>query len=383
MKEADVFIGLSTANIVSPEMLKTMAKNPIVFAMSNPDPEIAYDLALATRNDVIMATGRSDHPNQVNNVLGFPYIFRGALDVRATKINEEMKMAAVRALADLAKESVPEQVNIAYGETKLSFGREYMIPKPFDPRLITEVPLAVAKAAIDSGVATSPITDWDKYRDELADRLGNDNKMVRLLMNRAKTTSQKVVYTEADQINVLKAAQIVYEEGIATPILLGNKKIILELKEELGFHADVEIIDPKTDEEAERREMFAQKFWKSRERRGVTLHDARKMMRDRSYFASMLVLEEHADAMLSGYSRSYRTALKPVLEMIPKVQGVRKISSANLMLTEKLGPMFLAYTAINPDPTTEELANIVRMTSYTVKMFGMEPVAAMISYSNF
>jgi len=383
VKGADVFIGLSTGDILSADMLLSMADNPIVFAMANPNPEIKYDLAIATRNDVIMATGRSDHPNQVNNVLGFPYIFRGALDVRATKINEEMKMAAVRALADLAKESVPEQVNIAYGETKLSFGREYIIPKPFDPRLITEVPLAVAKAAMDSGVATSPITDWDKYRDELADRLGNDNKMVRLLMNRAKTTSQKVVYTEADQINVLKAAQIVYEEGIATPILLGNKKVILELKEELGFHADVEIIDPKTDEEAERREIFAQKFWKSRERHGVTLNDARKMMRDRSYFASMLVLEEQADAMLSGYSRSYRTALKPVLEMIPKIQGVRKISSANLMLTQKRGPVFLADTAINPDPTAEELADIALMTATTVKMFGMEPVTAMISYSNF
>ena len=383
IKGADVFIGLSTGNILSAEMLKSMSDNPIVFAMANPNPEINYDLAIATREDIIMATGRSDHPNQVNNVLGFPYIFRGALDVRSTKINEEMKMAAVRALADLAKESVPEQVNIAYGETKLSFGRDYIIPKPFDPRLIVEVPLAVAQAAIDSGVATAPITDWDKYRDELADRLGNDNKMIRLLMNRAKTTSQKVVYTEADQINVLKAAQIVHEEGIATPILLGNKRVIVELKEELGFDADVEIIDPKSDEEAERREVFAQKIWKSRERRGITLSDARKMMRDRSYFASMLILEDQADAMLSGYSRSYRTSLKPVLEMIPKAQGVKKISSANLMLTQKRGPMFLADTAINPSPTTEELSNIALMTATTVKMFGMQPVTAMVSYGNF
>ncbi len=383
IKGADVFIGLSTGNILSAEMLKSMSDNPIVFAMANPNPEINYDLAIATREDIIMATGRSDHPNQVNNVLGFPYIFRGALDVRSTKINEEMKMAAVRALADLAKESVPEQVNIAYGETKLSFGRDYIIPKPFDPRLIVEVPLAVAQAAIDSGVATAPITDWDKYRDELADRLGNDNKMIRLLMNRAKTTSQKVVYTEADQINVLKAAQIVHEEGIATPILLGNKRVIVELKEELGFDADVEIIDPKSDEEAERREVFAQKIWKSRERHGITLSDARKMMRDRSYFASMLILEDQADAMLSGYSRSYRTSLKPVLEMIPKAQGVKKISSANLMLTQKRGPMFLADTAINPSPTTEELSSIALMTATTVKMFGMQPVTAMVSYGNF
>ncbi len=383
IKGADVFIGLSTGNILSAEMLKSMSDNPIVFAMANPNPEINYDLAIATREDIIMATGRSDHPNQVNNVLGFPYIFRGALDVRSTKINEEMKMAAVRALADLAKESVPEQVNIAYGETKLSFGRDYIIPKPFDPRLIVEVPLAVAQAAIDSGVATAPITDWDKYRDELADRLGNDNKMIRLLMNRAKTTSQRVVYTEADQINVLKAAQIVHEEGIATPILLGNKRVIVELKEELGFDADVEIIDPKSDAEEERREVFAQKIWKSRERRGITLSDARKMMRDRSYFASMLILEDQADAMLSGYSRSYRTSLKPVLEMIPKAQGVKKISSANLMLTQKRGPMFLADTAINPNPTTEELSNIALMTATTVKMFGMQPVTAMVSYGNF
>lgn len=383
MKGADVFLGLSAPNVITPEMLLTMNDNPVVFAMANPVPEIDYELAMETRDDIIMATGRSDKPNQVNNVLGFPFIFRGALDVRATKINEEMKLAAVYALANLAKETVPEQVNIAYGEKKLIFGKDYILPKPFDPRLITEVPPAVAKAAMESGVAQSPINDWEKYKDELADRLGNDTKMIRLLMNRAKTTSQKVVYTEADQINVLKAAQIVHEEGIAIPILLGNKKVILELKDELGFHADIEIIDPKSEEENERRELFAQKFWKSRERRGVTLNDARKMMRDRSYFASMLVLENQADAMLSGYSRSYGTSLKPVLEMIPKSQGVEKISSANLMLTQRRGPIFLADTAINPSPSSEELANIALMTATTVKMFGMNPVTAMISYGNF
>ncbi len=382
MQGADMFLGLSAPNIVTPEMLLSMNENPIVFAMANPNPEINYDLAIETRTDIIMATGRSDKPNQVNNVLGFPFIFRGALDVRATKINEEMKMAAVYALAQLAKETVPEQVNIAYGEKRLVFGRDYILPKPFDPRLITEIPPAVAKAAIESGVALEPITDWGKYRDELAERLGNDNKLVRLLINRAKTDPQRVVYTEADQLNVLKVAQIVYEEGMAIPILLGNKETILELKAEIGFDADVPIIDPKTKEEAERRERFAQKFWQNRERRGVTLLDAQKMMRDRSYFASMLVLEGEADAMLSGYSRSYPTALKPVLQMIPKAQGVSKVSTTNLMMTRR-GPMFLADTAVNPDPTAEELAHIAVMTSTTVKMFGLDPVIAMVSYGNF
>ncbi len=382
MQGADMFLGLSAPNIVTPEMLLSMNENPIVFAMANPNPEINYDLAIETRTDIIMATGRSDKPNQVNNVLGFPFIFRGALDVRATKINEEMKMAAVYALAQLAKETVPEQVNIAYGEKRLVFGRDYILPKPFDPRLITEIPPAVAKAAIESGVALEPITDWGKYRDELAERLGSDNKLVRLLINRAKTDPQRVVYTEADQLNVLKVAQIVYEEGMAIPILLGNKETILELKAEIGFDADVPIIDPKTKEEAERRERFAQKFWQNRERRGVTLLDAQKMMRDRSYFASMLVLEGEADAMLSGYSRSYPTALKPVLQMIPKAQGVSKVSTTNLMMTRR-GPMFLADTAVNPDPTAEELAHIAVMTSTTVKMFGLDPVIAMVSYGNF
>lgn len=382
MKGSDMFLGLSAPNVLTPEMLLTMNANPIVFAMANPVPEIDYELAIATREDIIMATGRSDKPNQVNNVLGFPFIFRGALDVRATKINEEMKLAAVYALAKLAKESVPEQVNIAYGAKKLAFGKDYILPKPFDPRLITEIPPAVAKAAMDSGVATDPITDWDKYRDELSDRMGSDNKLVRLLMNRAKMDHKRVVYTEADQLNVLKAAQIAHEEGIAEPILLGNREIILELKEEIGFDADVLIIDPKTKEEAEKRERYAHKFWKSRERRGVTLLDAQKLMRERSYFASMMVLEGDADAMLSGYSRSYPTALKPILDLIPRANGVSKVSSTNLMLTSR-GPMFLADTAVNPDPTAEEIAKIAVMTHHTVKMFGFDPVVAMISFGNF
>lgn len=379
---ADVFLGLSAPNVLTPEMLLTMNHNPIVFAMANPNPEIDYDLAIATREDIIMATGRSDKPNQVNNVLGFPFIFRGALDVRAKKINEEMKLAAVYALANLAKESVPEQVNIAYGERKLVFGRDYILPKPFDPRLITEIPPAIAKAAMDSGVATSPITDWDKYRDELSERMGNDNKLVKLLINRAKTDPKRVVYTEADQLNVLKAAQIAHEEGIALPILLGNKEVILELKKEIGFDADVEIIDPKTAEEDERRNRFAEKFWQTRTRRGITKFDAQKLMRDRSYFASMLVLEGEADAMLTGYSRSYPSALKPVLEMIPNMAGVEKVAATNLMMTKR-GPMFLSDTSINPNPTAEELSKIALMTHQTVKMFGINPVVAMISYGNF
>ncbi|WP_177763365.1 NADP-dependent malic enzyme [Flavobacterium sp. I3-2] len=382
MKGSDVFLGLSAPNVLTPEMLLTMNVNPIVFAMANPVPEIDYELAIATREDIIMATGRSDKPNQVNNVLGFPFIFRGALDVRATKINEEMKMAAVHALAKLAKESVPEQVNIAYGEKRLVFGKDYILPKPFDPRLITEVPPAVAKAAMESGVATAPITDWDKYREELTSRMGNDNKMVRLLINRAKTEPKRVIYTEADQLNVLKAAQIAYEEGIAIPVLLGNKEIILELKEEIGFDADVEIIDPKTKEEVERRTRFATAFWNKNERRGVTLLDAEKMMRERSYFASMMVTEGEADAMLSGYSRSYPSAIKPILQMIPKMPGVTKVATTNLMMTKR-GPMFLADTAINPDPSAEELAKIALMTDRTVKMFGMQPVMAMVSFGNF
>ena len=379
---ADVFLGLSAPNVLTPEMLLTMNDNPIVFAMANPNPEIDYDLAIATREDIIMATGRSDKPNQVNNVLGFPFIFRGALDVRAKKINEEMKLAAVYALANLAKESVPEQVNIAYGERKLVFGRDYILPKPFDPRLITEIPPAIAKAAMDSGVATNPITDWDKYRDELSERMGNDNKLVKLLINRAKTDPKRVVYTEADQLNVLKAAQIAHEEGIALPILLGNKEVILELKNEIGFDADVEIIDPKTAEENERRNRFAEKFWQTRTRRGITKFDAQKLMRDRSYFASMLVLEGEADAMLTGYSRSYPSALKPVLEMIPNMPGVEKVAATNLMMTKR-GPMFLSDTSINPNPTAEELSKIALMTHQTVKMFGINPVVAMISYGNF
>ena len=382
LEDSDVFLGLSAGNILTPEMLLVMANDPIVFAMANPVPEIDYNIAIATREDIIMATGRSDFPNQVNNVLGFPYIFRGALDVRATKINEAMKMAAVKALAQLAKESVPEQVNIAYGETKLNFGRDYIIPKPFDPRLITTVAPAVALAAMESGVALNPITDWERYNDELQERLGTDNKLLRLLTNRAKTDRKKVVFAEADHLDVLKAAQIAYEEGIAIPILLGCRELIEELKEEIGFEADVLIIDPKTDHEEAKRIEYADIFWKQRQRSGISLLDAQKWMRERNYYAAMMVKQGEADAMVSGYSRSYPNVVKPLLQLIGKAPGITLVATTNMMMTNR-GPMFLSDTAINPNPNTDELAKIALMTAKTVRMFGMEPVIAMISYSNF
>ena len=382
MKDADVFIGLSMANIVIPEMLESMAKNPIVFAMANPDPEIKYDLAIKTRKDIIMATGRSDHPNQVNNVLGFPFIFRGALDVRATKINEEMKKAAVKALARLAKEPVPEQVNIAYGETRLTFGKEYIIPKPFDPRLIATVPPAVAKAAMESGVAQKEITDWEKYEDHLLERLGSDNKLVRLLLNRAKLNPKRVVFAEADQLDVLKAAQIVYEEGIAHPILLGRRETIESLMKEIEFEGDIPIIDPKTEEENENKNRYAKVFWEQRKRRGVTYYSAQRLMRERNYYAAMMVNEGDADALISGYSRSYPSVVKPMLELIGMANGVSRVATTNLMITKR-GPMFLSDTSINIDPSSKDLAKIAQMTDKVMRMFGLNPVIAMVSYSNF
>ena len=382
MIDSDVFIGLSKANILSTDMLLSMAKEPIVFAMANPNPEIQYDLACKTRDDIIMATGRSDNPNQVNNVLGFPFIFRGALDVRATTINEAMKMAAVKALADLAKESVPEQVNLVYGETRLSFGKEYIIPKPFDPRLITTVPVAVARAAMDSGVAQIPIEDWDRYKETLENRLGNSQKMVRILHDRAKTDPKRLVFAEADQMDVLKAAQIVQEEGIAKPILLGNKSVIDDLRKAIDFDADVEIIDPKDQSHDKQRKIYAKLFWKDQKRKGYTLYDTERLMWERNYFASMMVKNGDADAMLSGYSRNYRSVVKPILETISKAKGVSKVAATNLMLT-KSGPLFLTDTTINVEPTSKELAKIAQMTSHMAGLFGIEPVIALLSFSNF
>ncbi len=382
MKDADVFIGLSIADIVSPDMLSSMAKDPIVFAMANPDPEIDYDLAMQTRQDIIMATGRSDHPNQVNNVLGFPFIFRGALDVRATAINEPMKMAAVKALADLAKQSVPEQVNIAYGETRLTFGREYIIPKPFDQRLIHEIPPAVAQAAMESGVARLSIDDWDKYREELMLRSGNDNKVVRLLHNRAKLNNKSIVFAEADHLDVLKAAQIVYEEGIAAPILLGNKETITELKQELEFDADIPIVDPNDEAFSDRRNHYAETYFKHRQRKGSTMYGARIKMRERNYFGAMMVLEGDADGMISGYSRAYPTVVKPVFEVIGRAAHVKKVATVNIMITDR-GPLFVADTSINIDPNAQEIAEIAQMTANLARAFGFDPVIALLSYANF
>lgn len=382
MKEADVFIGLSLGNIVTEDMLRGMGPDPIVFAMANPDPEITYDHACSVRDDIIMATGRSDHPNQVNNVLGFPFIFRGALDVRATAINEAMKMAAVRALARLAKEPVPEQVNVAYDQTRLSFGKDYIIPKPFDPRLLVEIPPEVAKAAIDSGVATAPIEDWDRYKETLQSRLGNDQKLVRMLHNRTKIDPQRVVFTEADQLDVLKAAQIVLEEKIAIPVLLGRKETIKKLMEAIDFDEDVEIIDPKSDEQYDKRERFAELFWEEQKRKGKTLYDSKRLMRERNYFGSMMVKNGDVDAMISGYSRNYPQVVKPILETLGKAKGVQRVAATNLMLTNR-GPLFLSDTSININPSAKELAKIAQMTAETARMFGLTPVVAMLSFSNF
>ena len=382
MIDADIFIGLSRSNMVNPGMLLSMAKNPIVFAMANPDPEIEYSLAMKTRDDIIMATGRSDHPNQVNNVLGFPFIFRGALDVKATKINDPMKMAAVKALASLAKESVPEFVNIAYDKTKLTFGKNYIIPKPFDPRLITKIPPMVAKAAMDSGVALEPIECWDKYEEELHNRLGSDKKIVRFLTNRAKTSPKRIIYAEADHLDVLKAAQIVHEEGIGFPILLGNREVIEELKKEIEFDEDLPIIDPKSKEEFSNREKYGKKYWEMRKRKGVTYFRAVNKMKERNLFAAMMIYNGDADALISGYSRSYPVTVKPIFEVIGRSPGVNKVATTNLMITSK-GPLFLSDTSINIDPSSKDLAIIAKMTSDTVKMFGLEPNIAMVSYSNF
>ena len=379
---ADVFIGLSQSNILTASMLQKMAFTPIVFAMANPNPEIDYEEACKARKDIIIATGRSDHPNQVNNVFGFPFIFRGALDVRATSINEAMKMAAVKALADLAKEPVPEQVNVVYDKTRLSFGKDYIIPKPFDPRLITTVPPAVAKAAIDSGVATEPIEDWDRYGETLEKRLGNTQKMIRQLHDRAKASPKRLVFAEADQMDVLKAAQIVLEEGIAHPILLGDKGIIEDLRKLIEFDASVEIIDPKDQSQEEIRKKYAELFWDAQNRKGYTMYDAQRLMRERNYFASMMITNGDADAMISGYSRNYRSVVKPILETTAKAKGVSRVAATNLMLT-KSGPLFLSDTTINVEPSAKELAKIAQMSGQMARIFGLEPVVAMLSFSNF
>lgn len=379
---SDVFIGLSAADVLTADMLKSMADKPIVLAMANPNPEIAYDLAVATRSDIIMGTGRSDFPNQVNNVLGFPYIFRGALDVRATAINEDMKIAAVHAIADLAKQTVPEEVNQAYNTNNLRFGTDYVIPKPTDPRLITEVSIAVAKAAIASGVARQTITDWEVYKDELRKRLGKDDGIMRKVTSIAKNNPKRVVFAEADNAKTLRAAQIVKEEGIAIPILLGNKDRITTMIEEYAFDLDnVTIIDPKAEEKTERFEKYAEHLYKKRQRRGISKMDAIKLMSNRNYFAASMVEFGEADTLISGLTRNYASTIKPALHVIGAKEGSR-IVGMYMMLTSK-GPLFLGDTTVNTDPSAEELADITVLIEKAVRRFNVKPRIAMLSYSNF
>ena len=381
MADADVFIGLSSADCVTVEMLKSMAKNPIVFAMANPNPEIAYELAISSREDLIMATGRSDYPNQVNNVLGFPYIFRGALDVRATTINEAMKIAAVHAIADLAKKSVPEAVNMAYNAKNLKFGSDYIIPKPMDLRLMTNVSSAVAKAAIESGVARKVITDWDAYKEELKGRLGGEDAIMRAVTSRAKSAAKRVVFAEADNYKILKAAQIVKEEHIAIPILLGNKMIINQIIEEHALELDgVEIIDPM--QEPERSKKFADALFKKRQRKGLTQLDAAKLIRDRNYFGASMVEFGEADAMISGLTKNYASTIKPALHVIGIEDGVNRVAGMYMMMTKK-GPVFFGDTTVNVDPTVEELVDLTLLMNSAVRKFNIQPRIALLSYSNF
>ncbi|MDR6786196.1 malate dehydrogenase (oxaloacetate-decarboxylating)(NADP+) [Pedobacter africanus] len=381
MKDSDVFIGLSSADCVTEEMLKSMAKNPIVFAMANPNPEIAYELAIKSRKDIIMATGRSDYPNQVNNVLGFPYIFRGALDVRATAINEEMKIAAVRAIAELAKKSVPEAVNMAYNEKNIKFGKEYIIPKPMDLRLMTNVSAAVAKAAIESGVARKVITDWDAYEEELKHRLGMDDAIMRAITNKAKSDPKRVVFAEADHYKILKAAQIVKDENIAIPILLGNKDVIERIIEESALDLEgVTIID--TFKEPELMQKYGQALYEKRQRRGLTLFEATKLMRDRNYFGASMVEFGEADAMISGLTRNYVSTIKPALQVIGTAPGVNRVAGMYMMMTKK-GPVFFGDTTVNVDPTAEELVDLTLLVAQSVSKFNIHPRVALLSYSNF
>ena len=383
MVEADVFIGLSRGGVVSGDMVKAMASHPIVFALANPDPEIAYEDAIAARPDVVMATGRSDYPNQVNNVLGFPFIFRGALDVRATAINEEMKLAAVKALAALAKEPVPEIVNVAYNEQSLHFGRNYIIPKPIDPRLLTTVAPAVARAAIESGVAREPITDWEAYDTQLHRRLGTDDNVLRYIINKAKQSPRRVVFAEAENLKVLKAAQIAHDEGIAIPILLGNETAIRNLIATHALQLDgIEIIDPRSEATESRRNEYGDLFFEKRQRRGYNMYEARKVMRDRVHFGCMMVEHGEADALISGLTRNYPNTMRPALQIIGLEEGVKKVAGMYLMLSKR-GPLFFADTTVTFNPTEEELVDITLLTAREVEHFNIKPRIAMLSYSNY
>lgn len=383
IKGADMFLGLSVAGVLKPEMLKSMAKNPIVFACANPNPEITYELATASRDDVIMGTGRSDFPNQINNVLGFPFIFRGAMDVRATAINEEMKLAAANALSNLAKLPVPEEVNIAYGTSNLKFGTDYIIPKPTDPRLIEFIAPAVAKAAMDSGVAKKPIEDWDAYRDELRKRLGISNPLIRQIKSRSKADPKRVVFAEAENYKMLKAAEIVLNEKIAKPILLGNKQVIQDLIQANDLELPgIEIIDPKSDEEKVRRHDFAELLYQKRQRRGVTITSAKDKLHHRNYFSPMMVQSGQADAMVSGLTRNYPDTLRPALEIIGKKKDAKLVSGMYIINT-KNGPIFFADCTVNKNPSAEQLVEIALQTTYAVEQFKITPRVAFLSYSNF
>jgi len=383
LKDADVFIGLSAGNVVTIDMVKSMAKKPIVFALANPDPEISYNDALAAREDIIMATGRSDYPNQVNNVLGFPYIFRGALDVRATAINEAMKLAAVKALADLTKETVPDIVNLAYNEKTICFGPDYIIPKALDPRLLATIAPAVAKAAMESGVAKYPIKDWEAYKLELNKRLGLDNQLSRVIGNKARKDPKRVVFADAENIKVLKVAQMVMDEGVGYPILLGDEKKIKKIAEDNSIDIEeMPILDPKSDETEELRKQFASTFYARRQRKGFNWHEANKLMRYRNYFGCMLVESGEADCMISGLTRNYPDTIRPAIQSIGTEEGVKKIAGMYILLTKR-GPLFLADTTINFNPTAEELAEITLLTAKEVKQFNIVPRIAMLSYSNF
>ncbi|MES2647113.1 MAG: NADP-dependent malic enzyme [Bacteroidota bacterium] len=383
MKNADVFIGLSVSNVITPEMVKSMAKNPIVFAMANPDPEITYEAAKGARKDLIMATGRSDYPNQVNNVLGFPYIFRGALDVRATTINEEMKLASVKALAQLARMPVPEIVNLAYNEKNLQFGSNYIIPKPLDPRLLAIVAPAVAKAAMDSGVARMPITNWKAYEVELNKRLGLDNQLLRIIGNKARKDPRRVVFADGDNLKVLKAARICLDEGICFPILLGDEKKILGLAMEHSVEMEnIVVIDPKSEEQEEKRKLFGHLFFEKSNRKGYNLYESTRIMKDRSFFGCMMVKNLEADAIISGPTRDYSSLIKPALRVIGTEPGVNKIAGMYILITKR-GPLFLADATVNFNPTAEELASITQLVAQEVRNLNIQPRIAMLSYSNF
>ncbi len=379
----DVFLGLSKGDVLTKEMVRTMNHNPIVFALANPTPEISYEEAMDSRPDLIFATGRSDYPNQVNNVLGFPYIFRGALDVRATKINEEMKVAAVKAIAGLAKKTVPDVVNAAYNIKRLSFGRDYLIPKPLDPRLLTEVAPAVAKAAIDSGVAKKIITDWNAYKEKLTDLMGSENKLIRQLTDIAKQHPKKVVFAEGSHENMLKAAVTAKAEGICHPILLGNEERIEKLATELQLDlTGIEIVNLRHDREEERRDRYAKLLAEKRSREGATYDEAKDKMFERNYFGMMMVETGDADAFITGVYTKYSNTIKVAKEVIGIRDGYKHFGAMHI-LTSKKGTFFLADTLINRHPSTEVLIDVSRLTLDAVKFFAHEPVMAMLSYSNF